>query len=447
MVIIMDQKIYEVRCPEIKKKNSLVKAMVPGSKSITNRALLLAAMAEGTSTLYNCQTSDDARHFMGCLKELGFSILSEPDHGLGSKITITGHGGDIPCKKATINVGSAGTAARFLSAMLAFSDGEYIVESSEQMKKRPMQPLIDSLRSAGAKVECMEEEGHFPLHIIGTGASRPNVLKVNIEKSSQFLSALLIAAGTFHHKTEIMVEGSHGLSYADLTVQMMEQFGVAATKQVQDGQIKYLLTGEKSYQAMDYAIEPDMSAAAYFYALAAVLGIGVVVEGVKPRMLQGDTQFLDVLTRMGCKSSETQESEVVVYGPDNGQLNGGFVVDMSSFSDQALTLAAIAPFADGPITITGIGHIRLQECDRIEAMVRNLTALGIETEEKQEEITIFPGVPKGCDIETYDDHRVAMSFVLTGLGTKGVRILNPECCKKTFAEYFDVLNNVLEQLS
>lgn len=443
---------YEVKCPKNINRNMVARVSVPGSKSITNRALLLAAMANGTSLLKGCLTSDDAVHFLECLKTLGFPVQEVSGEGTGSDITITGFGGEIPNKKAGIYVGSAGTAARFLAAMLAFSDGEYRIDSSEQMKKRPMQPLIDSLRAAGAKVECPEEEGHFPLHIVGAQkrAQIPDHFSVNIDKSSQFLSALLIAVGTLGKQARIDVTGSHGLSYVELTVKMMESFGVTVQKEEENGRISYLFSGAERYHALTYEVEPDMSAAAYFYALSAVLGAKVAVKGVTAHMLQGDTAFLDVLEKMGCRvevSGRDAGREVIVTaGPEGGKLKGGFTVDMSSFSDQALTLAAIAPFADAPVTITGIGHIRLQECDRIEAIMRNLQALGIRTREEKDAVTIYPGVPAGGDIETYDDHRVAMSFALTGLRVQGVRILNPSCCKKTFAEYFEVLGEVLEAL-
>ncbi len=444
----MNCEIYEVKPCAVLEHDNLVETYVPGSKSITNRALLLAAMAQGTSVLRGCLTSDDAVHFMGCLKTLGFPVKEEKGEGLGSNVTITGFGGEIPNKKAEIYVGSAGTAARFLVAMLAFSDGEYVVNSSEQMKKRPMQPLIDALREAGAVVECLEEEGHFPLRIIGAKdrAAIPNTFTVDIGKSSQFLSALLIAVGTLHKKAVIKVVGSHGLSYVDLTAAMMQSFGISVEKQNVDGQTQYCFNGEGAYEAREYDIEPDMSAAAYFYALAAVLGTKVSVKGVTNHMLQGDTAFLDLLRQMGCIIDRSAEN-IVVQGPKQGRLKGGFVIDMSAFSDQALTLAAIAPFADAPITINGIGHIRLQECDRIQAIVQNLTTLGIKVDEKEAEVTIYPGEIHGGDIETFDDHRVAMSFALTGLRTEGVRILNPMCCRKTFAEYFEVLEQIITQVT
>lgn len=443
----MNETIYEIKCPEMIEKEKCIKVTVPGSKSITNRALLLAAMAEGTSCLTGCLSSEDAVYFLECLKTLGFPVTEESDGKLGKNITITGFGGDIPNKNAEIYVGSAGTAARFLVAMLAFSAGDYVVNSSEQMKKRPMQPLIETLRASGAEVTCLEEEGHFPLKIHGVLSKKaiPDSITVNIDKSSQFLSALMIAAGTFAKETEIKVVGSHGLSYVDLTAEMMKTFGVTVEKKNENHQISYLFTGEDSYKSLDYEIEPDMSAAAYFYAMAGVLGVTVAVNGVSSHMLQGDTEFLQVLMKMGCVQLENEQGEILLCGPENGNLTGDFTINMSAFSDQALTLAAIAPFADGPVTITGIGHIRLQECDRIHAMAVNLQAMGIKIEEKEDTITIYPGTPHACDVETFDDHRVAMSFALTGLRTKGIRILNPSCCKKTFAQYFQVLEQILQQ--
>lgn len=461
-------------CVSSQMNDKEITVVVPGSKSITNRALLIAAMANGRSTLKGCLTSDDATHFLECIKALGFPVEIVSDGKLGVDITITGFGGEIPNKKAELYVGSAGTAARFLVAMLAFRKGDYIIRSSEQMKKRPMQPLIETLRSAGALVECLEVEGHFPLHIVGVGNTKdiPSKLTVNIDKSSQFLSALLIAAGTFGQPVEILVNGSHGLSYVDLTADMMKSFGVTVWKAAKENDqedldspfpgpgeghktepgssVIYKISGTEKYHALSYEVEPDMSAAAYFYALAAILGIRISVKGVTDHMLQGDTQFLQLLQRMGCKTcggqSDSACPKIVLQGPENGRLKGGFTVDMSAFSDQALTLAAIAPFADAPITIVGIGHIRLQECDRIRAIVDNLHKMGIRVDEKEDAVTIYPGQPQGCDVETYDDHRVAMSFALTGLRAEGINILNPSCCRKTFAQYFDVLEDVMRQL-
>lgn len=419
---------------------------VPGSKSVTNRALLLAAMANGVSTLRGCLTSDDAKHFLSCIRDLGFETEIIMDYGMNISLKIKGEGGVIPKKQAEIYVGSAGTAARFLVAMLSFSDGEYVINSSEQMKKRPMKPLIDAVTAAGAEVICLESEGHFPLKIIGAkkrGADIPSKITVDIGKSSQFLSALLIAAGTLDRDIEITAVGNHGLSYVDMTLKMMNSFGVCASHSFKGGNNLYTFNGGKGYKACDYGIEPDMSAAAYFYAMAALLKVKIAVMGVSLNMLQGDTAFLNLLSQMGCKLYTYQGNAVI----EGGSLQGGFEADMSAFSDQALTLAAIAPYADTPIRITGIAHIRLQECDRIAAIRNNLNALGISTESDDVGVTIFPAKTHGGEIETYDDHRVAMSFALTGLLTDGVIIKNPDCCKKTFAQFFEVLEEVIEQIT
>ncbi len=480
----------------MKKRETPVIVTVPGSKSITNRALLLAAMSEGTSILRGCMTSDDARVFLESLKTLGLSVNEKEaaDSGIVKNIdvTIEGCGGVIPRKEAELYVGSAGTAARFLVAMLALSDGRYLVDSSEQMKKRPMQPLIDALRGAGAKVECAGDEGHFPLKIegtfyravsehIGTVKEDPDRttsgtvrrFHVNIDQSSQFLSALLIAAGTLKEDVVITSEGSHGLAYVDMTVELMRSFGVEvetekiaseAEKENAAGQMEretikngriYRISSVGRYQAGEYDIEPDMSAAAYFYAAAAICGSSAGVCGVKANMLQGDTEFLQVLEKMGCKirmshtddAKEKELCEVIVDGPDDGKLHGGFTIDMSEFSDQALTLAAIAPYADAPVTITGIGHIRLQESDRIRAINENLTRMGISVTEREDGVTVEPGTPHAAVIDSYDDHRVAMSFALCGLRTDGIEVRNKECCRKTFAEYFEVLEQVRKELT
>lgn len=435
--------MYEVPCIFGKKTNQTVMVSVPGSKSITNRALLLAAMADGESVLRGCLASDDSMYFLECLKKLGFPITENEDK---TEIKIVGFGGKIPKKKAEIYVGSAGTAARFLAAMLAFSDGEYIIESSEQMKKRPMMPLISTLRFAGAKVECIEEEGHFPLRIKGVNDLRaiPEVLSVNIDKSSQFLSALLIAAGTLKKPLKIRLLGNHGLSYVDMTVQMMEKFGVKVGKQVTNGEITYYFGEDNKYNAIEYDIEPDVSAAAYFYAAAAITGCPTGVYGVKFDMLQGDIKFLNVLEEMGCTLEVTEKG--LILSNERAELNG-VDVDMSSFSDQALTLSAIAPFASSPVSIHGISHIKLQECDRINAIISNLSVLGVEVEERDDGIIIIPGKVHGGVIETFDDHRVAMAFALTGLRTEGISVKNPECCRKTFKEFFTVLDDYVNKIS
>lgn len=409
---------------------------VPGSKSITNRALLLAMLSDGESHLTGAQFSEDSSHFLQCLSDLSFDVASRPETG---EVSVHGLSGRLPVKKASLYVGSAGTAARFLSAVLGVSEGEFFLDASEQMKKRPMAPLLSALQSIGCDISFAEKEGYFPFTLHARGFQNTD-LTIDIDKSSQFLSALLIAAPLAKEDVKIKVAGTHGMAYIEMTCRMMEQFGVLTEHPAPD---TFLIKAGQTYRAQDYAIEPDVSAACYFYALAALSGCSVIVDGVPEHSLQGDTEFLSILEKMGCRVTRTNEG-ICITGP-TGRLHG-LTVDMSACSDQAITLAAIAPFADSPVTITGIGHIRGQESDRLSAIAENLTAMGIRCEERADSITIYPGVPRPAHIKTHDDHRLAMGFAVTGLFAEGIVIENPSCCKKTFAEFFECLEAAVENL-
>ena len=425
---------------------------VPGSKSITNRALLIAALAEGKSVLRGVLFSDDSRHFLQALIDLGFEV--EIDEAC-AVVSIVGCGGKIPAYEspvdekmknvsddgmpvnASINVGSAGTAARFLTAYLGLSKGRYFVDSSQQMKKRPMEELLKALEDLGASIEFLEEAYHFPF-VIGNDQVSKHEVTIDVDKSSQFLSALLIASVLFTEDFVIRVKGHHGMSYVKMTIAMMEQFGVKVDCLTED---TFRISGDASYTARDYRIEPDVSAAAYFYAMAPVLSVPAKVHHVHWKSLQGDITFLHVLEAMGCGSVELEDG-ITIYPPQEGLCGGTF--DLSAFSDQALTLAAISCFAKSPVTIEGIGHIRYQECDRLHAIMTNLTNMGIRCEEPEEgTIRIYPGQPKPCEIETFEDHRVAMAFAIPGLVTDGIVIRDPGCCRKTFETYFEVLEEAV----
>lgn len=450
---------------------------VPGSKSITNRALLIAALAKGRSVLKGVLFSDDSRHFMQSLKALGFPVEIDEEN---KTVIIEGFGGKIPCEdnkflsqenkdnrknliteesneieelKTTINtfnssqkesisidgtiyVGSAGTAARFLTAFLGLSKGRYRINASEQMKKRPMKELLMALEELGSEIIYEEEPYHFPF-IIGNFSCKKNYVVIDVEKSSQFLSALLINSVLLPENFAIRVEGTHGMAYVDMTVKMMEQFGVQIS--VINGN-SYHKIAESTYLAREYQIEPDVSAACYFYALSPLLKVNVKVKNVHMKCLQGDIKFLKVLIRMGCSSIE--EPDGVVMIPPRAFLAGGSF-DLSSFSDQALTLAAIAPFAASKVCIMNVGHIRYQECDRIHAILENLMRMGICAITQGDSIFILPGKPTPCTIETYEDHRVAMAFSLVGVLTDGIKIKNPSCTRKTFENYFETLEKVV----
>lgn len=410
-------------------------AEVPGSKSITNRALLLAAMADGTSRLEGAAFSEDSVHFLNALKELGFTAQADEKK---CSVVIEGHGGKIPNKNAKIYVGSAGTAARFLTAFTAMGDGEYILESSDQMRKRPMLELLEALESLGAEFTWLKDEYTFPMKVKGILYGRnsdinsgkksemnlngvisgkitePKQVDLNIDRSSQFLSALLLVLPIAFDDVTIKMTGTRqARSYVEMTEQMMKQFGHTGIEKLAGD--CYRVRGMK-YTALNYNIEPDVSAACYFYALAAATGKRAMVKRMRKDSLQGDMKFIGMLEKMGCEVrwDKDKENNLWLKGPD-GKLKG-IEVKMSDFSDQALTLAAIAPFADSKVTITGIAHIRGQESDRIKVIVDELTKMGISCNELTDGVEIYPGTPKNVEIETYNDHRVAMSFAVTGLG-------------------------------
>lgn len=414
---------------------------VPGSKSMTNRALLMAALADGKTTLKGVLFSDDSRHFLGSLKSLGFEVdINEKE----KTVAVTGLNGKLPVKEGEIYVGSAGTAARFLTAMLGMAEGTFVIQASEQMKKRPMKPLFDVLSEMGAKITYLENEGFLPIQIEGIGTSQAldkecNV-KLDISKSTQFLSALMLISPMIKPglNIEITSEKKDG-SYIRITRKMMEQMGALVEF---DGN-NYLMKAGISYTSGTYQIEPDVSAACYFYAAAALTGGKALVKNVTWDCMQGDLKFLGVLEKIGCTISETSQG-IQVTGGKSGIIKP-ITIDMNDFSDQTMTLAALAPFAKGAVRIENIGHIRGQESDRIHAIATELTRLGIACMEEDDAITIEPGKISPATIQTYDDHRMAMAFSLIGLRADGIEIANPECCKKTFEEYFEILDELTFQ--
>lgn len=414
-----------------------IETEVPGSKSMTNRALLMAAMADGESVLHGVLFSDDSRCFLKALEELGFCLQTDEAE---KSVRILGQNGKIPKREAEVYVGSAGTAARFLTALLAMSDGCYTLDASEQMKKRPMRELLAALEELGAGITYHDRPYTFPMTIRGITSDKEKRAEVelNIDRSSQFLSALLMVAPLRFEELLIRLTGERSArAYVEMTEQMMLQFAHPGVRQ-EDADCYAVCRG--SYRAREYQIEPDVSAACYFYAMAAVTGGSAVVRHMRRDSLQGDMKFLKVLENMGCTICWT-EGELMLTGPEDGRLHG-LQVSFSDFSDQALTMAAIAPYADAPVTISGIAHTRGQESDRVSVICTELARLGIRCEETEDSVTIYPGKVQAARIETYDDHRVAMAFAVTGLRTDGIRISNPDCCKKTFPEYFTVLEQI-----
>lgn len=426
------EQVYSVKKCETK---SSIEVSVPGSKSITNRALLLAALSVGECTLDGVLFSEDTFAFLDCIKRLGFSLRVNEEE---KRVWIKGEGGIIPNRKAELNVQSAGTAARFLPAMLAFAGGEYKFVSSEQMARRPMEGLISALRSLGVTIECEKEEGHFPFTLKSEGVKRSTV-EIDTTVSSQFASALLLS-GVISGITVKTTGNRKTGAYVRLSVEMLKQFGVAVEE---ENGVYYV--PHSIYSLSHYTVEPDLSAACYFYAAAVILRRKISVHGVTNHSLQGDKKFLSVLKQMGASVLE-EENSITVCGKETF-LGGTF--DLNDFSDQSLTLAAIAPFASSPVKIENIGHIRSQECDRIHAIKENLTALNVSVEEGEDFVIIHPLIEANYPqntvlLETFSDHRVAMSFAIFGLKTGNVALKNPDCTKKTFATFFSVLEKLYE---
>ena len=417
-----------------------IQVTVPGSKSITNRALLLAALAKGTTTLQGVLFSDDSRVFMEALKSLGYTLSIQEEEKC---VQITSPGEKIPLAQASVYVGSAGTAARFLTAMLALSGGQYEVTSSEQMKGRPMKPLLLALEQLGVEFEYREAPYHFPFYIKG----RQERVDLNIDESSQFLSALLLAGVMCRDGLEIHLTGQRDArSYVEISMKMMKEFGCSMEQVEKD--VYKVLPGQH-YKARSYQIEPDVSAACYFYAMAAINGGTAQVMHVHRDSSQGDIQFLKVLEKMGCHCEDTPEG-IVLTGAGAGKLQG-IHVNMSDFSDQTMTLAAVSVFAAGETVITGVGHIRKQESDRIKAIATELNRMGIACQEREDGLLIRPDEDllteyrdgkRTVTFETYEDHRMAMAFAVIGTKLQGITIDDPLCCRKTFENYFQVLTNL-----
>ncbi|HTX92441.1 MAG TPA: 3-phosphoshikimate 1-carboxyvinyltransferase [Anaerolineales bacterium] len=401
---------------------------MPGSKSLTNRALMVAALARGTTRLVNALFSDDSHYFSEALKTLGFAIESDPE---GLSYTVVGQGGRIPAHRADLFVGNAGTAARFLTAMLSLGEGEYLVDGEPRMRERPIADLIGGLNQLGGQVSS--PTGCLPVQVRGSGLLG-GFCSVAGNVSSQFLSGLLMVAPYARTSVEVVVEnGLNSKPYVDMTISVMSDFGVDATRQ---GYHSFVVRPGTYRACDDYPIEPDASAASYFFAAPVILGGRVRVQRLSRSSKQGDIAFLDILEQMGCTVTQTDEYLEVSSG---GPLQG-VNVDMRNISDTAQTLAVIAPFAASPTTIRGIGFIRAKETDRIGAVCTELRRLGVDVEEQPDGLVIQPctAFQPGC-VQTYNDHRMAMAFSLLGLRIPGVSIENPGCVSKTFPDYFTVL--------
>lgn len=404
---------------------------LPGSKSLTNRALAVAALAEGTSVLDGALFADDTEALVGALAELGLDVRTDRD---AARMTVTGVGRAFPRPFADLDCRMSGTTARFLAALTALGSGRYRLDGHLAMRARPMGPIVEALRHLGAEVVEEEDPGHLPFTLHGGDRLAGGRVPLPGDVSSQFVSGLLIAAPLLPGGLTIeLTTDPVSAPYLAMTLAVMEAFGVRATW---DDRVFTVPPGR--YTARPYPVEPDASAASYFFAAAAIVGGRVRVPGLDATSLQGDLAFVDVLEQMGAEVRRLAGATEVV---GTGTLRG-VEVDLRHCSDTAQTLAAVAAFADGPTRVHGIGFVRAKETDRILAVVSELRRCGIEAHELADGFVVVPGPVRPAAVHTYQDHRMAMSFALLGLRTEGIEIDDPGCVIKTFPTYFDVLDSL-----
>ncbi len=411
---------------------------VPGSKSITNRALLVAAMADGPSRLAGVLEADDTAAMIDCLRRLGVVVeLTQPD----DVAVVAGTAGRWPAGPLTLDARQSGTTARFLPAALALGTGRYRLDGAPQLRARPFAPLFEALRQLGVGVQAQRGD-LLPVEVLSAGADAwAGEVAVSGDVSSQFISGLMMAAPLSPRGLRIrLTTPLVSAPYLAITARVMADFGVTTT--IADDSV---VVPAGRYRPTSQRIEADASAASYFFAAAALCGGTVRVEGLGTTTSQGDAAFADVLGAMGCvvrRGADWTE----VDGPADGVLRG-VTVDLADLSDTAPTLAAVAPFASTPTRMTGIGFIRHKESDRIGAVVRELRRLGVQADEEPDGMLVRPGGANlaGTTVQTYDDHRLAMAFALVGLRVPGVVIADPGCVAKTFPRFWDVFDDLRRQ--
>lgn len=396
---------------------------IPGSKSYTNRALLVAALAEGESLLRRVLHSDDTHFMVEGLRAFGVILQGE-----GENLRVQGTGGRLRSPEHPVFLGNAGTAMRFLTTFAALAPGRTKLTGVQRMQERPIQDLLDALQKLGVHAVAKRGNGCPPVVVQGGGlpGGRTRLFGAN---SSQYLSSLLLSAPYAREDLLIEVEGELASKpYVDMTIQVMRDFGVQVE---QEGYRRFRVPAGQRYRAREYLIEADASNASYFLAAAAVTGGSVTVRPIPRDSVQGDLRLLDLLAKMGCRVSRGDDWIRV-----EGRARRGIHADMNALPDMVQTLAVVAAFAGTPTRIDHVANLRIKETDRLRALATELRKLGAEVEERDDGLTIYPRPLHGADIATYDDHRMAMSFAVAGLVVPGVRILNPECVSKTFPDFF-----------
>lgn len=401
---------------------------IPGSKSVTHRYLIMAALAEGKSRLLNGLWCDDTRYTATALERYGAQITHFPE-----AIEVIGTGGDLNCPSEPIYLDNAGTAMRLLTAVACLGHGSSVLVGNERMHRRPIAELLAGLQPLGAVVESLQEKGYPPLRVRASGLKGGRTT-VNASRSSQFVSAILLAAPYASHPVEIAVQGLVSRPYVEVTLDGMSRFGAVA-RWVDEESLRVEAPGR--YVAGTYDVEGDCSSASYFWAAAAITGGKVSTLNIHPNSRQADLAFVDLLCQMGCRA-EWDDEGVTVYG---GELRG-IEVDMKDMPDMVPTLAVTAAFAEGTTVITNVGHLRIKESDRLQAIAKGLQSLAVQVVEEEDSLTIIGGNPRGALIDPHSDHRIAMSFAVAGLVAKGVRIAEQSCVDKSFPQFWETFEQL-----
>ncbi|PQO42579.1 3-phosphoshikimate 1-carboxyvinyltransferase [Blastopirellula marina] len=403
----------------------------PGSKSLTNRALIIAALAEGTSTLTGALESEDTEVMIDSLRRIGVAIEHD---AVKHTLTVHGNGGKFGGDHVEMFIANSGTSMRFLTALATLGQGSFRLDGIARMRERPIGDLIEALKQLGADIRT-EQDNACPPVLVNAQGLPGGQAKIAGNISSQYLSGLLMAAPYARRDVELEVDGELvSQPYVRMTTHIMRDFGASVEE---NDCRRFVIPGQQTYQAREYAIEPDASAASYFWGAAAVTGGKVTVAGLSRDALQGDVGFCEALAQMGCQVDYAADSITVT-----GQPLQGIEIDMGEISDTVQTLAAVALFAAGPTKITGVAHNRHKETDRIGDLACELRKLGATVEELPDGLVITPGTLQPAKIETYNDHRMAMSLALVGLQQPGVVILNPSCTSKTYPHFFEDLAKI-----
>lgn len=417
---------------------------VPGSKSLTNRAVICAAMARGQSILTGVLESEDTIVMVDAWRKLGLRIEWDRNR---SELLIDGCGGQPPIDQADLFIANSGTSIRFLTAALAATHGKYTLDGVPRMRERPIGDLIRGLKSWGADLQSQNSvDSECPPVLLQARGLEGGPASVRGDVSSQFLSGMLMAAPYCQNQVELRVDGALvSKPYVEMTISVMKHFGVEVQTQKDSttGNLEYRIRAPEAYAGAHYAIEPDASAASYFWAAAAITGGSIRVEGLGFDALQGDVGFVKILEKMGAKLTCGQSQNQVPWIEVSGRAQHGVDVNMADISDTVQTLASVALFADSPTRVRGVAHNRHKETDRIGDLITEIRRLGGEAQEHEDGLTIFPCKLRGCEIETYRDHRMAMSFALVAMMVPDCLVLNPRCTEKTYPNYFEDLGRMI----